>query len=62
MHLIISDHAIVKWDGVIFLRVMDPFQASYGVGDLNFAVFQLVLTKMRQDFIVKKLYHLLKIL
>jgi regulator of protease activity HflC (stomatin/prohibitin superfamily) len=50
MHLIISDHATLKWDGVIFLRVLDAFQASYGVGDLNFAIFQLVHTKMRQDF------------
>ena len=34
-------------DGVLFLRVVDPYKASYGVEDPEFAITQLAQTTMR---------------
>ena len=36
-------------DGVLYLRVMDPYKASYGVEDPEFAVTQLAQTTMRSE-------------
>jgi regulator of protease activity HflC (stomatin/prohibitin superfamily) len=39
----------VKVDGVIFLQVVDPHKASYGINDYVFAVTQLAQTTMRSE-------------
>ncbi|EDO45573.1 predicted protein, partial [Nematostella vectensis] len=36
-------------DGVLYLRVVDPYKASYGVEDPEFAVTQLAQTTMRSE-------------
>lgn len=46
---ITRDNVQVKVDGVIFLRVMDPAKASYGVSDYVNAVIQLAQTTLRSE-------------
>jgi regulator of protease activity HflC (stomatin/prohibitin superfamily) len=41
------DNVKVEVDGVLYLSVMDPVKASYGVTDFNFAATQLVQTTTR---------------
>lgn len=36
-------------DGVLYLRVVDPYKASYGVEDAEFSVSQLAQTTMRAE-------------
>ncbi|XP_021107149.1 stomatin-like protein 2, mitochondrial isoform X1 [Heterocephalus glaber] len=36
-------------DGVLYLRIMDPYKASYGVEDPEYAVTQLAQTTMRSE-------------
>ena len=36
-------------DGVLYLRVVDPYKASYGVEDPEFAITQLAQTTMRSE-------------
>ena len=36
-------------DGVLYLRIMDPYKASYGVEDPEFAITQLAQTLMRSE-------------
>ena len=36
-------------DGVLYLRVNDPYKASYGVEDPEFAITQLAQTTMRSE-------------
>merc|ERR1711981_966966 len=36
-------------DGVLYLRVQDPYKASYGVEDPEFAITQLAQTTMRSE-------------
>jgi len=36
-------------DGVLYLRVTDPYKASYGVEDPEFAITQLAQTTMRSE-------------
>ena len=36
-------------DGILYLRVMNPYKASYGVEDPEFAVTQLAQTMMRSE-------------
>ena len=36
-------------DGVLYLRVIDPYKASYGVEDPEFAITQLAQTTMRSE-------------
>lgn len=43
------DNVTLHLDGVLFLRVVDPFKASYGVEDPEFAVTQLAQTTMRSE-------------
>ena len=42
-----SDNVTLAIDGVLFLRVVDPYKASYGVEDPEFAITQLAQTTMR---------------
>lgn len=46
---ITKDNVQVKVDGVLFLRVMDPAKASYGVSDFVSAVIQLAQTTLRSE-------------
>lgn len=39
---ITSDNVTLSIDGVLYLRILDPFKASYGVEDPEFAITQLV--------------------
>ncbi|XP_067057595.1 stomatin-like protein stl-1 [Acropora muricata] len=43
------DNVTLHLDGVLYLRVVDPFKASYGVEDPEFAVTQLAQTTMRSE-------------
>ncbi|EQA43739.1 SPFH domain/Band 7 family protein [Leptospira broomii serovar Hurstbridge str. 5399] len=44
---ITKDNVKVEMDGILYLRVLDPQRASYGIDDYRFAVTQLVQTTMR---------------
>ncbi|TGJ99301.1 paraslipin [Leptospira semungkisensis] len=44
---ITKDNVKVEMDGILYLRVLDPQKASYGIEDYHFAVTQLVQTTMR---------------
>ncbi|MCA0365078.1 MAG: stomatin-like protein [Spirosomataceae bacterium] len=46
---ITKDNVQVRVDGVIFLQVVDPQKASYGINDYVFAVTQLAQTTMRSE-------------
>ncbi|MEY4632626.1 MAG: Stomatin-like protein 2 [Pseudomonadota bacterium] len=46
---ITKDNVQVKVDGVLFMRVMDPSKASYGVSDNVGAVIQLAQTTLRSE-------------
>lgn len=39
----------ISIDGVLYLKVLDAYQASYGVHDPFFAVTQLAQTSMRSE-------------
>ncbi|XP_060063669.1 stomatin-like protein stl-1 [Ylistrum balloti] len=46
---ITADNVVLSLDGVLYVRVMDPYKASYGVEDVEFAVTQLAQTTMRSE-------------
>jgi regulator of protease activity HflC (stomatin/prohibitin superfamily) len=46
---ITRDNVQVQVDGVIFIQVIDPMKASYGVANYIFAVTQLAQTTMRSE-------------
>ena len=46
---ITSDNVTLHIDGVLYLRVVDPYKASYGVEDPEYAVTQLAQTTMRSE-------------
>ena len=46
---ITRDNVQVHVDGVIYLKVMDPQRASYGVNDYLFAIIQLAQTALRSE-------------
>ncbi|MCK5263534.1 MAG: paraslipin [Gammaproteobacteria bacterium] len=46
---ITSDNISLVVDGVLYLKVLDPFKASYGVENYVFAVTQLAQTTMRSE-------------
>ncbi len=46
---ITKDNVQVSVDGIIFLQVIDPRMASYGISDYYFAVQQLAQTTMRSE-------------
>ncbi|KAK5851791.1 hypothetical protein PBY51_023318 [Eleginops maclovinus] len=43
------DNVTLQIDGVLYLRILDPFKASYGVEDPQYAVTQLAQTTMRSE-------------
>lgn len=46
---ITSDNVTLSIDGVLYLRITDPYRASYGVEDPEFAITQLAQTTMRSE-------------
>jgi regulator of protease activity HflC (stomatin/prohibitin superfamily) len=46
---ITSDNITVEVDGILYLRVMDPKSASYGISNYLFACTQLAQTTMRSE-------------
>ncbi|MFD1141278.1 SPFH domain-containing protein [Larkinella insperata] len=46
---ITRDNVQVRVDGVIFIQIIDPMKASYGINDYRFAVSQLSQTTMRSE-------------
>jgi regulator of protease activity HflC (stomatin/prohibitin superfamily) len=44
-----SDNVTLSIDGVLYLKVNDPYKASYGVEDPEFAITQLAQTTMRSE-------------
>jgi len=43
------DNVQLKFDAVLYLKVVDPYKASYGVEDPEFAISQLAQTTMRSE-------------
>uniref|UniRef100_A0A1I8HHX9 PHB domain-containing protein n=1 Tax=Macrostomum lignano TaxID=282301 RepID=A0A1I8HHX9_9PLAT len=43
------DNVTLQINGVLFLKVFDPYQASYGIEDAEFAMTQLAQTTMRSE-------------
>jgi regulator of protease activity HflC (stomatin/prohibitin superfamily) len=46
---ITKDNVRVEVDGVLYLKVMDPERASYGVANFGFAITQLAQTTLRSE-------------
>lgn len=46
---ITSDNVSLELDGVLYVKVVDPYKASYGVEDFQFAISQLAQTTMRSE-------------
>jgi len=46
---ITKDNVTLHLDGILYFRVVDPYQASYGVEDPQFAITQLAQTTMRSE-------------
>lgn len=46
---ITSDNVTLNIDGVLYLRIVNPYLASYGVEDPEFAITQLAQTTMRSE-------------
>lgn len=47
--LTFTDNVTLSIDGVLYLRIVDPYKASYGVEDAEFAITQLAQTTMRSE-------------
>eukprot|EP00096_Caligus_rogercresseyi_P009581 TRINITY_DN3278_c0_g1_i1.p1 TRINITY_DN3278_c0_g1~~TRINITY_DN3278_c0_g1_i1.p1 ORF type:complete len:302 (-),score=72.84 TRINITY_DN3278_c0_g1_i1:95-1000(-) len=43
------DNVTINIDGVLYLRILDPYKASYGVEDPEFAITQIAQTTMRSE-------------
>ena len=46
---ITRDNVQVGVDGVLYLKVLNPERASYGISDFNFAISQLAQTTLRSE-------------
>lgn len=46
---ITQDNVTISLDGVLYYRILDPYKASYGIEDADFAVTQLAQTTMRSE-------------
>ncbi len=46
---ITSDNVQVGVDGIIYLKIINPEKASYGISDYSFAVMQLAQTTLRSE-------------
>ncbi|KAG7661105.1 SLP2 [[Candida] subhashii] len=57
---ITSDNVSLELDGILYVKVIDPYKASYGVEDFKFAISQLAQTTMRSEIGSMTLDHVLK--
>jgi regulator of protease activity HflC (stomatin/prohibitin superfamily) len=46
---ITKDNVTLIIDGILYLKITDPKQASYGVGDARYAITQMAQTTMRSE-------------
>ncbi len=46
---ITADNVSVEVDGILYLKVMDPVKAAYGIRNFQFATTQLAMTTMRSE-------------
>lgn len=46
---ITRDNVQVRVDGILYIRVVDPERAAYGISDFQFAISQLAQTTMRSE-------------
>ncbi|KAI8810601.1 hypothetical protein BJ742DRAFT_800961 [Cladochytrium replicatum] len=46
---ITQDNVTILLDGVLYYRITDPYKASYGIEDCDFAIAQLAQTTMRAE-------------
>src|SRR5437667_2656202 len=46
---ITKDNVQVGVDGVLYLQILDPQRASYGIGNYEFAISQLAQTTLRSE-------------
>ncbi|CAG8508523.1 14693_t:CDS:2, partial [Cetraspora pellucida] len=46
---ITQDNVTLELDGVLYIKVIDPYKASYGVEDAEYAIAQLAQTTMRAE-------------
>src|SRR3954468_2764013 len=46
---ITRDNVQVGVDGVLYMKVLDPHRASYGISDYQFAITQLAQTTLRSE-------------
>jgi len=46
---ITKDNVQVHIDGILYLKVLNPERASYGIGDFGFAITQLAQTALRSE-------------
>lgn len=46
---ITKDNIAVEVDGILYMQIMDPVKASYGISDYGFASTQLAQTTMRSE-------------
>lgn len=46
---ITSDNVQVGIDGIVYMKVLDPHKASYGISDYMFAITQLAQTTLRSE-------------
>ena len=57
---ITSDNVTLEMDGVLYIKVIDAYKASYGVEDAEYAISQLAQTTMRSEIGQLTLDHVLK--
>ncbi|ODQ78522.1 hypothetical protein BABINDRAFT_162727 [Babjeviella inositovora NRRL Y-12698] len=57
---ITADNVTLEMDGVLYIRVVDAYKASYGVEDAEYAISQLAQTTMRSEIGQLSLDHVLK--
>lgn len=57
---ITADNVSLELDGILYVKVNDPYKASYGVEDFKFAVSQLAQTTMRSEIGAMTLDSVLK--
>ncbi|GME73295.1 unnamed protein product [[Candida] boidinii] len=57
---ITSDNVTLELDGVLYIKVIDPYKASYGVEDAQYAITQLAQTTMRSEIGQLTLDHVLR--
>lgn len=57
---ITSDNVLLELDGILYIKVIDPYKASYGVEDFKFAISQLAQTTMRSEIGLMTLDMVLK--